>query len=112
MIFRLFITIIIITLSNSCDIRREGPQKEFKKELANASPDFREGWTSGCEVGNATGGKTFYRMFAKNNKIDGWKMANSQDYKIAWTYGFWFCYRDDHVDQKSTGVKSFFGGMQ
>ena len=108
---RILLIIVILFLS-SCAYRWEGPQKEFKDDLKDASPDFRQGWYDGCEVGRATGGKTYYRMFAKNNKIDGWKMSNSQDYQIAWTYGFWFCYRDDHIDHKSTGFGSFLRGFQ
>lgn len=115
MIFRIINIIILLTISscNNLELGRwEGPHKEFKEELAEASDDFREGWYDGCEVGRASGGKTFYRMFAKNNKVNGWKMSSSQDYQIAWTYGFWFCYRDDHIDMKSTGFRSFFGGFQ
>jgi hypothetical protein len=108
---KLIINIILILFISSCS-RVEGPHREFKEDLAEATPDFRDGWNHGCEVGRATGGKSFYRMFAKNNKIDGWKMSNSTDYQIAWNYGYWFCYRDDHVDQKSTSFRSFFGGFQ
>jgi hypothetical protein len=108
---KIFINIIVVLLLSSCG-RWEGPHKEFKNDLKDASPDFQEGWADGCEVGRSTGGKAFYRMFANNNKINGWKMSTSQDYKISWTYGYWFCYRDDHVDQKSTGMRSFFGGFQ
>ncbi len=112
MIIKVFINIILILFISSCAYRWEGPHKEFKEDLAEASPDFREGWYDGCEVGRATGGGTYYRMFAKNNKVNGWKMANSLDYKIAWSYGFWFCYRDDHIDQKEGPFKQFFYGMQ
>jgi len=112
MILRIFINIIILLTISSCAYRWEGPQKEFKDDLKRSSPDFQEGWAHGCEVGRATGGKTWYRMFVKNNKVDGWKLSNSNDYNVAWLYSFWFCYRDDHVDHKSTAFKSFFGGMQ
>lgn len=113
MIKKIFIYIVLIILTASCkDFRNEGPQNAFKKDLARASPDFQQGWSDGCEVGRATGDDTFYRMFVSNNKVDGWKMAQSQDYKVAWSYGFWYCYRDDHIDQKSTPFKSFFGGFQ
>lgn len=109
---RILFTAIILFNVSSCH-RIEGPQGEFKDDLATkASPDFKKGWDDGCSVGRSTGANSFYRMFVKNNQVDGWKMASSPDYKIAWSYGFWFCYRDDHIDQKSTPYRSFFGGFQ
>ncbi len=97
----------------SCkDGRINGPQNSFKKELAKASPDFRDGWNDGCETGRASVDNDYYRMFIKNNKIDGWRIASSEDYQVAWNYGFWYCYRDDYVDQKTPSFRSFFGGFQ
>lgn len=108
--FQYLIFFLSLLAISSCRI--EGPQRDFKEDLATASPDFQQGWTDGCEVGRATGGNAFYRSFINNNKIDGWKLTNSPDYQIAWNYSFWYCYRDDHIDQKSSPTKAFFGGMQ
>lgn len=108
-IWFIFITLLILPLL-SCG-RIEGPRVQFKEELGKASPDFREGWKHGCEVGSATGAGAFYRMFAKNNVADGWKMTSSPDYKTAWGWAFWYCYRKDHIGHAKTQYQEFFGGM-
>ena len=110
---RLFFILSMLFVVTACPSWRiEGPQRDFKQDLAGSSPDFQKGWIDGCEVGRASGDNSFYRMAVKNNKVDGWKMANSLDYQTAWNYSFWYCYRDDHIDQKTTPFRSFFGGMQ
>lgn len=76
------------------------------------SPEFKQGWDSGCEVGMKSGSNTFYQVFYRNNVADGYKMASSTDYKNAWGLGFWFCYRDDWVRQKSSIWGSMMGGYR
>ena len=95
------------------------PSKEFKKELrgADVSPDFKQGWEDGCEVGMAGGANNFYRMFYKNNKLDGFKMTQSGDYANGWSNAFWYCYRvDDTKIGASAGGgtlwSSMFGGYR
>ena len=90
--------------------RMGGPHTKFKKELENASPDFQQGWHDGCETGRHGGGNTFYKAFTKSNKVDGYKIAESHDYSVAWSSGWWYCYRDDYIDQKVAPFEYFFGG--
>lgn len=88
----------------------KAPSKFFKNDLKNASPDFKQGWQDGCEVGMVGGNNNFNQMFYKNNKVDGFKMAYSTEYRTAWNYAFWFCYRTDAIDEKSTPYSSLFKG--
>ena len=95
------------------DLLPERPNNEeiFNKE--EASPEFRQGWEDGCEVGMAGGSNTFYQMFYRNNKVDGYKMAGSSDYQNGWGTAFWYCYRRDWVKQKNTAIWSAtFGGYR
>ena len=114
LIFKI-LAVIVLTVS-ACSKghtpRMEGPQTSFKSELKRSSPDFQQGWKDGCEVGSDSGTKSFYKLFTRINKVDGYKMASSPDYKTAWNYAFWYCYRDDYVDHKSTGYGSFLRGWQ
>ncbi|MFT6077022.1 MAG: hypothetical protein ACJA02_000841 [Myxococcota bacterium] len=111
-------TIIIILLaysSFSCRFTarpafRE-PSKFFKKDLKNASPDFKQGWEDGCESGMSGGSTSFNQNFYQANKQDGYKFSYSPDYKTAWGSAFWFCYRSDSIDQKSTTFNSLFRGL-
>ncbi|MDB2550357.1 hypothetical protein N9X24_00645 [Rickettsiales bacterium] len=84
----------------------------FEEDLKDADPDFKLGWDHGCETGAATGSNTFYKMFYESNKQDGWKLANSPTYGKAWKYGFWYCYREEYIDQKSGIWISIFGGLK
>jgi len=85
----------------------------FKKELADASPDFQRGWADGCEVGIANGSvNTFYQMFYRNNAVDGYAKANSADYRTAWGDAFWYCARYTYIKQKSSIWGSYFGGYK
>ena len=86
------------------------PSKYFQNDLKNASPDFRQGWNDGCETGMSGGGNSFQQTMYKVNKQDGYKYSYSPDYKTAWGYAFWFCYRADFVDQKFTPTQSIFTG--
>ncbi len=88
------------------------PDTEFAEDLKKASPEFRQGWQDGCEVGMSAGSGTFYKMFYTNNKVDGYKMTSSSDYKTAWGNAFWYCYRSDYVKQSSSIWGSTFGGYK
>ena len=81
----------------------------FKDALKDSTPDFRQGWYDGCETGMHSGDNSFYKMFSKSNKQDGWKMVDSPDYKVAWNYAYWYCYRSQYIDQKEGVWGSFFG---
>ncbi len=89
------------------------PDQEFAKDLEDVSVEFRQGWQDGCEVGMSSANNTFYKMFYRNNKADGYKMTSSADYKTAWGNAFWYCYRKDWVKQKKTQIwSSTFGGYR
>jgi hypothetical protein len=113
------ITMVLVLLAaDSCQRRvadalfRGRPNKEFMKSFADASPEFRQGWDNGCEVGMAGGSASFYKMFYRNDAIDGYKMTSSTDYKTAWGNAFWYCYRYDAVKQQSTIWGTIFGGYK
>ena len=78
----------------------------------DASDDFKQGWKDGCETGMSAGSNTFYKSFYRNNATDGWKIANSPDYKTAWDNSFWFCYRHDYFKQKISIWGSVFSGYR
>lgn len=104
-----------LTLLASCshDISVIFPERssaEYEEDIANGSPDFAEGWKAGCEVGESAGSNTFYKMFYRNNNIDGYKASYSPDYRTAWNNAFWWCYRRNHVKQKSSIWGSTFKG--
>lgn len=88
------------------------PSDSYAKELAGASPEFRQGWADGCETGMSAGSNAFYRMYYKSNKADGYKMFDSADYKAAWGNSFWYCYRKDEVKLGGTIHGSMFKGLQ
>lgn len=83
---------------------------EFQEDVEAASPDFAEGWKAGCEVGESAGSNTFYKMFYRNNNIDGYKASYSPDYNTAWNNAFWWCYRRNYIKQKSSIWGSTFKG--
>ena len=85
----------------------------FKEQLKGASPEFRNGWADGCEVGMASGSaNVFYQMFYKNNRVDGYAKANSADYRTAWGSAFWYCARYEEIKQGSSIWGSFFSGYR
>ena len=93
------------------EILPERPTHKMDSSLVNASPEFQQGWHDGCETGMASGSNTFYKMFYRNNKVDGYKMAGSPEYKVAWGNAYWYCYRYDYVKQKSPIFRSMFSGF-
>ena len=105
-----FILMALSSCSNKIhDFLPERPDSVFDFG-EDVSPEFKQGWADGCEVGMKSGSNTFYQMFYRTNKVDGFKMTSSSDYKTAWGNAFWFCYRDDYVRQKSSIWGSTFNG--
>lgn len=107
----------MLLLTGSCSYKMSSflpnrPNKVFDDDLADASLEFKQGWKDGCEVGMSAGSNTFYKMFYRSNKVDGYKIANSPDYKAAWGNAFWYCYRYDEIKQKSSIWGSVFRGYQ
>lgn len=87
------------------------PNNELRPDK-DASPEFVQGWNDGCEVGMSSGSNTFYKTFYRNNKVDGYRMTSSPDYKVGWGNAFWYCYRYDYVKQKSSIWGSMFSGYR
>lgn len=115
----LLVNIILGTImfNSSCDRRIANsfinrPSNEFDGYLEDVSVEFEQGWRDGCETGMGSGGNTFYKAFYSNNIIDGYKYANSSDYKTAWGNAFWYCYRHDYIKHKSSTWGSVFGGYR
>lgn len=77
----------------------------------DATPEFRQGFEDGCETGMSAGSNTFYKMFYRSNKVDGYKVVSSDDYKTAWGFAFWWCYRKDHLKTVQKVWGSTFGGL-
>lgn len=78
----------------------------------NANAEFRQGWKDGCEVGSASGANRFYKFFYRSNAVDGYKIVNSADYKVAWGDAYWYCYRDIYVKQKSSVWGAILSGYR
>jgi hypothetical protein len=109
----ILIALNLFSCANSISkILPERPGTEFQKDLEKASPEFRQGWTDGCEVGMSAGSNTFYKMFYKNNAVDGYKMAYSSEYKTGLSNAFWYCYRKDYIKLKSSIWSSTFSGYR
>lgn len=109
--------LLILSATSACqkwvgDLLPERPNNEVMFNKDEVSPEFRQGWEDGCEVGMSGGSNSFYQMFYRNNAIDGYKMTGSPDYKTAWGTSFWYCYRRDWVKQKSPIWSSVFGGYR
>ncbi len=85
---------------------------QMKEMFATAKPDFQDGWRDGCETGVSAGGNWFYKSFYKSNRIDGFRMIDSEDYKVAWNFGWWYCYRYQFVKNKSSLWGSFISGYR
>ena len=115
-ILKILFLLIALNLSSCAKsiarIFPERPSAEFQKDLEKASPEFRQGWADGCEVGMSAGSNTFYKMFYRNNAVDGYKMAYSSEYKTAWSNAFWYCYRRDYIKLKSSIWSSTFSGYR
>ncbi len=113
----------LLTLISSCSEatrrnigRNYLPEKAFgtfKKDLADANPEFQRGWADGCETGSHVASvNTFYRMFYSNNRVDGYAKANNADYRTGWGDALWYCMRYEEIKQTSTIWGSVFGGYR
>ena len=115
--FRTFFLLLSLSLFSSCSTSLgkylpDRPSREFKQTMEESSPEFAQGWKDGCEVGMSSAGNTFYKMFYRNNAIDGYKMGSSSDYSTAWGNAFWYCMRYDLIKQESGTWSSVFGGYR
>lgn len=120
MIKKIFLPILLLlTLYNlsgcSAKMQKALPalaDGELQEELANTSDEFSAGWKDGCETGISGGANTFYKMFYRSNRIDGFRMASSADYRDAYEYAFWYCFRSTYVRQKSSLWSSIMKGFR
>ncbi len=113
--FLLALTLISFIPSCNKNIAKVLPNtadKEAPFNVRDASPEFRQGWKDGCETGISSGANTFYKSFYESNKVDGFKMSGSGEYRDAWGYAFWYCFRSSYVKNKSSIWGSFFGGYK
>ncbi len=104
--------LILYIFISSCNSRFKDPSDDFKQELEVATPDFRQGWKDGCESAMGAASNSFNQMFHKNNQVDGYKMSYSGQYQTAWNNAWWYCYRKDWTNQRSTPWSSVFGGLK
>ena len=111
----IFFTLLVLFFTTSCDPRNmpNTAMTEFGEMRANASPDFRQGWEDGCETGSASTANNFHKLIIYDSvKVDGYKITQSNEYKTAWNFAWWYCYRYMYVKHKSTIWGSFFGGYK
>lgn len=113
-VFSKYFVIVIFLVLASCNPRKmpNTAPTEFPQMRKNATPDFRQGWEDGCETGSNSIANLYHKMMVYDNKIDGYKITQSNDYKTAWNFAWWYCYRYMHVKHKSTIWGSFFGGYK
>jgi len=116
-IFMLCCMIFVLLAEGSCGRKMQKflphmPGTKNEEDLRDASPEFRAGWKDGCETGTASGSSNFYKMFYQSNKVDGYRMSGSQDYRDAWEPAFWFCYRASYIRSKSSIWSAIFKGYR
>ncbi|MFM7557765.1 MAG: hypothetical protein ACKO46_04280 [Alphaproteobacteria bacterium] len=115
--FSIFITLLFGFFLCSCSTKFQKilpaiADKELIDETNLTSEEYRAGWKDGCEVGISGGANTFYKMFYRNTKIDGYRMAYSTSYRDAWDSAFWYCFRHTYIRQKSSIFGSIFRGFR
>lgn len=108
------IAIVLVLITASCDkmMMPNTAMREFPEMRKNASPDFRQGWEDGCETGSQAPANWFHKMMVYDTKVDGYKITQSNEYKTAWNFAWWYCYRYMYVKHKSSIWGSFFGGYK
>ena len=112
-----FLIIISIFLLTACT---SGAQKylpsmvdkQLQDETDKTTEEYRAGWKDGCEVGISSASNTFYKMFYRNTKIDGYRMSSSPEYRDSWDSAFWYCYRSTYIRQKSSIWSSIMKGFR
>ena len=113
-----FLTIIFFTsslsgcYSGSQKMMPALADKHMKDETDKTTEEYRAGWKDGCEVGISSGSNTFYKMFYRNTKIDGYRMSSSPEYRDSWDSAFWYCYRSTYIRQKSSIWSSIMKGFR
>jgi hypothetical protein len=107
-----FITSLSACASGSQKMLPALADKELRDETDKTTEEYRAGWKDGCETGISGGSNTFYKMFYRNNKIDGYRMSSSPEYRDAWDSSFWYCYRATYVRQKSSLWSSIMKGFR
>lgn len=88
------------------------PDKQLLDETDKTTEEARIGWKDGCETGISGASNTFYKMFYRSNKIDGYRMSSSPEYRTSWDSAFWYCYRSAYIRQKSSIWGSVMKGFR
>ena len=109
--------IFLIFLLNACTSKVQKflpalADRQMQDETDKTTEEYRAGWKDGCETGISSGSNTFYKMFYRNNKIDGYRMSSSPEYRDAWDSSFWYCYRATYIRQKSSVWSSIMKGFR
>jgi hypothetical protein len=112
-----FLIIISIFSLNACTsgAKKYLPSmadKQLQDETDKTTEEYRAGWKDGCEVGISSASNTFYKMFYRNTKIDGYRMSSSPEYRDSWDSAFWYCYRSTYIRQKSSIWSSIMKGFR
>ena len=111
MIRKILILLLVVIPISAC-IDPTDHMNDYNKSLQNTSPDFKKGWRDGCESGTKSSTNSFYQMFYKGNKQDGYKMATSPDYSNAWNKAWWYCTHASEIDKKRGIFGYIFSGYQ
>lgn len=113
-ILKKYFTLFLFFIFSSCGFKElpNSAMSEFSEMRANASPDFRQGWEDGCETASQTTANNFHKLMVYERKVDGFKITQSNEYKTAWNFAWWYCYRYMYVKHKSSIWSSFFGGYK
>ena len=115
MVFKLIAMLSLFVLALSCnkDHFPNTAPTEFSEMRKNATPEFRQGWEAGCETGSASTSNHFHRMVLYDStNVDGYKITQSNDYRTAWNFAWWYCYRYMFIKHKSSIWGPVFGGYK
>jgi len=85
--------------------------KKMPKSFANATKDQQEGWKYGCESGISAGGTQFHKALYRPNQINGYKFANSEEYRTAWNTAFNYCMYYHYHRAKQNAFNPFTKGL-
>jgi len=106
------ILLLIVIFTTACQVDPTDHMADYDQYLVNTSPDFKKGWHDGCESGTKSSTNSFYQMFYKGNKQDGFKMATSPEYSNAWNKAWWYCTHAAEIDKKRGATSGLFSGYQ
>jgi hypothetical protein len=89
--FIVLLSFLLFGCYNAKFLAVRAADKRMPKSFANATKDQQEGWKYGCESGIAAGGTQFHKALYRPNQINGYKFANSEEYRTSWNLAFNYC---------------------